>query len=327
MQKKAANLDRQHRSVGVAVLTYNGARHIDLCLSRLVGLCEPSNVLVVDSSSTDRTVDIARGYNVKVTTVRGDEFNHGLTREFARQMLGTDVVVFLTQDAILESSESLANLTRPILTGEADLTYGRQLPRPQAGWFERYLREFNYPADSHLRTLKDVGRYGARIVFCSDAFAAYSNDALDEVGGFPETLSHEDAIVAARILRAGGRIKYVAEARVIHSHESTLRAEFGRYFDAGYAREIFKADLAFAGGDQQTGRRYALGLARGTLANPWLIPYAIAHLGTKWLAFKLGTQATRWKSVRLRARLSGHPQYWQSVPFRKRESALSVHPH
>ena len=43
----------------------------------------------------------------------------------------------------------------------------------------------------------------------------------------------EDSLAAAKLLLAGWRIAYVAEAMVNHSHSFSIGEEFRRYFDIG----------------------------------------------------------------------------------------------
>ena len=98
----------------------------------------------------------------------------------------------------------------------------------------------DYPEKSHIRSLQDLQQYGAYTFFCSDSCAAYSNRALEEIGGFPEVLLGEDTVVTAKLLRKGHRIAYVAEAEVFHSHAYSLLQEFQRYFDTGFARRTYQ---------------------------------------------------------------------------------------
>jgi rhamnosyltransferase len=309
-------MTRRH-SVGIAVLTYRARKHLHRCLSPLQASVLDPQILVVDSSSDDGTVEEAKRLGADTLAVSRHEFNHGATRELARRRLGTDVVVMVSQDAYARDVDALDRLVEPILTGDASVAYGRQVPRPGAGTFESFLRAFNYPPSSNIRGLADAPRYGAALFFCSNAFAAWSQAALDQVGGFPTTLSHEDAIAAALLLKGGHRIAYVAEAVVEHSHPYGLISDFRRYFDAGYARAEFAQQLALGGTHAALGARYARVLF-GDLAGsrPWLIPYATAHLLAKGLGYFAGARAvgeTRW----IARWLSGQDYFWDSAHYRR----------
>ena len=58
--------DQQSLLLTAIVLTFNEERHIARCLASLRGVCD--DVLVVDSGSTDRTVEIARSLGAHVET-------------------------------------------------------------------------------------------------------------------------------------------------------------------------------------------------------------------------------------------------------------------
>jgi rhamnosyltransferase len=223
----------------------------------------------------------------------------------------------LTQDAHPGDDRALGRLVEPVLAGEAAVSYGRQVPRPGAGPFEGFLRSFNYPPESNIRGLEDAPRYGAGLFFCSNAFAAWSQAALDEVGGFRPTLSHEDAIAAALLLKAKYRIAYVADAVVEHSHPYSLLSDFRRYFDAGYTRTEYAEELSFAGPHRSLGARYARALLVEIIrTRPWLLPYAGAHIAAKGLGYLVGARAVSGPKWIARS-LSGQHSYWSSPQYRR----------
>lgn len=245
--------------------------------------------MVVDSSSTDRTVEIARQMGADTVVIPKKQFNHGLTREMARRRLNSEIVVFLTQDAYLAGPEALDKLIGPIVRGEASVTYARQLPHEGAGFFESFLREFNYPSGSQLRSAAYIEKYGIYTCFCSDSCAAYNNGALDEIGGFPETAFGEDAIVAAKLLLGGHSIAYVAEAEVRHSHGFSLIEEFKRHYHTGLYRKKHQSLFLPFGTDKQRGMEYVQQLLKKTVKEkPWLVPYAMAQITMKAAGYYLG---------------------------------------
>lgn len=65
--------------------------------------------LVIDSSSTDGTADVAKKYGWQVRSIPKAEFSHGGTRQMAVELLPDDIeiVVFLTQDVRLPDRYSL----------------------------------------------------------------------------------------------------------------------------------------------------------------------------------------------------------------------------
>src|SRR5262249_15938608 len=138
-------------------------------------------ILVIDSSSTDGTVELARTLGVETVVIPQIDFNHGTTREMARQLLNTEIVCMFTQDAYLLDSLTLSHLINPLISNQAKIAYARQIPHHGASFFEAIARQYNYPTESHIRSIQDISHYGVYTFFCSDSCAAYSNAALQEI--------------------------------------------------------------------------------------------------------------------------------------------------
>ena len=153
-------------SVGIVIPTLNAEKDIEKNLKCIDQ--SKNRVLIIDSKSSDRTIEIAKNYNCFIALE--EKFNHGSTRERARKILNTDIVVYLTQDAFLESQESIDLLIKPIKDGKASISYGRQIERKGSSIFESFPVNFNYPEKSNIRSISDINKYGVYTFFCSDNF-------------------------------------------------------------------------------------------------------------------------------------------------------------
>lgn len=285
-------MENKKYSVGVAVITHNAKHHLNRCLPPLLQSPLKPRVLVVNSSSADGTVELALEMGAVTLVVPRSSFNHGTTREEARKYLGTDIVVMMTPDAYAVDEHVLEALIAPIVDQRAKAAYGRQIPHDGANIFEAFAREFNYPSASHVRGLQDAEKYGPYIFFCSNSFAAYCNHTLDEIGGFDSVLLGEDTIAVSKMLRKGYQVAYAAEAVVQHSHRYTLKQEFKRHFDTGYARSLNRHLISEGGKDSRRGKEYVLALFKQlATSKPWLIPYAAAQSGAKWLGYNIGSRS------------------------------------
>lgn len=300
-------------SVGIAVITYRAVSLLPKCLPPLLACALRPKLLVVNSSSNDGTVERATDMGAGVLVVPRHQFNHGTTREIARLALGTEIVVMMTPDAIPLGIDLIPNLVRPIVNGEASVAYARQVPRGGADFFEAFPRHFNYPNRSELRSIDDVTALGPQTFFCSNVCAAWSNEALDSIGGFTPVLSLEDTIAAAKLLRAGHRIAYCADAMVEHSHDYTLAQEFKRQFDTGYVRAQHRKILLSHGGDGRRGVGFASAMLMQLLRDrPYAVPYALANLACKYLGYRLGFHG-HGLPVWLKRRVSAQDFYWQGI--------------
>ncbi len=298
--------------VGVAVITHRARAHLEHCLPALLRSPLRPRLLVVNSSSGDGTVELARDLGAETLVVPRKRFNHGLTRELARRRLGTPVVVMLTPDAYPCGDDFLDRLTAPVRRGEVAVAYARQLATPACGLMERVGREFSYPPRSHVRAAADWGRWGSYSRFCSNAAAAWSNPALDRIGGFKPTLVSEETIAVAELLAAGERVAYVAEATVRHAHRYGPAGAFRRQFDIGYSRRLYDWILLAREGDGPRGRQFARTvLARACREAPAELPRTVALLAASWLGYRAGLIGPHLPASWAR-RMSGQDYFWTS---------------
>ena len=272
-------------------------------------------VMIIDSGSIDGTDKAAQEIGYEVIRITKGEFDHGGTRQVAAERLEEfDVLVYLTQDAVLVSPDALAQLVAPFVDRRVGATYGRQLPRLGSSAIEAHARLFNYPPQSNMRTLADKSHLGIKVTFISNSFAAYRTEALMAVGGFPERLiMGEDMVVAARMLQAGWAVAYVAEAQVWHSHGYTFIKEFRRYFDIGVMHQDQAWILRDFGKPEGEGGRFVRSeIGYLIKRSPWLLPSAVIHTAVKYLGYKLG-QRSQTLPISINKRLSMHKSYWRSL--------------
>jgi rhamnosyltransferase len=276
---------------------------------------KPEYRLVIDSSSTDHTVALAYAHGFDTHIIPRAEFNHGRTRQLGVRMLAAaEIIVFMTHDALLARSDGIEQLLLAFEDERVGVAYGRQLPHKNAGPIGAHARIFNYPAESHVRTLQDLQQFGIKTAFLSNSFAAYRRSALFAVGGFPtNTIMNEDTYVAGKMLIAGWKVAYCTGAQVYHSHDYRYREEFKRYFDIG----VFHAHTAWLqrtfGSAAGEGWRFVASELRYLIKRaPWLIPSAMLRSGLKWCGFKLGSSLERALPLFFKQRISLHRAYWGS---------------
>lgn len=289
-----------------------------MCLPPLINSPVKPKVLVFNSTSDDGTVELAKKLGAKTLVIPRTQMNHGWAREISRRTLGTDIVIMMTPDAYAKP-DMLEKLIKPIEEGEAVVSYARQVARDDANIVSKFGRLFNFPEESNIRSIKDVKKYGVYTAFISDACTAYLNSVLDEIGGFRWTLSGEDAIAGAMIIKKGYKIAYTADAVVIHSHNYSPLKEFVRHFDTGMYRLQWKKVLDLGhGSDQARGASYALEMFKYiSVREPWMLPTAFAQLAMGWLGYQFGKLCYHRAPLWLYKRISPADFFWNSDDFKK----------
>ncbi len=223
--------------VSVIIPTLNAEREVEKLIKNLqeVQTLKPCEIIVVDSSSEDRTAEVARDLGCRVFVIKREEFNHGKTRTFAGKQAKGEILVYFTQDALPYDEKALENLIKPLIKHtDVACAYGRQIPYPDADICAKFLRYFNYPEKSFFKSYKDRKRFGRKTVFFSNSFSAYKKSVLEEIGWFKgDLISYEDIYAVSKILKKGYKLAYVAEAKVWHSHPWKPWQDFKRHFELG----------------------------------------------------------------------------------------------
>jgi rhamnosyltransferase len=233
-------------SATVTILTWNGETYIGAILSALENQSYQGSfdVLVIDSGSTDGTLDIVARYpSVRLEEIPNTEFGHGRTRNLAAQLSTGDIVVYLTHDAVPADEHWLAEIIAPFADDERiAAVLGKQVARPSAPPVLKYdiQRVFDRQGpDTGItvtvktdRVLSEVERNAA--AFYSDANSAARRGILTGPVPYRDVDYAEDQVFGRDLFDGGYRKAYAARAVVEHSNDTTLRT-FGSRIAADMA--------------------------------------------------------------------------------------------
>jgi len=276
---------------------------------------QPDIVLVVDSGSIDGTDLLSEQAGYKVHRIERKVFNHGGTRQLAVDMLPeSDLIVFLTQDAIFYSPDALQIMVRFFEKDEAfrlGAACGRQIPHLDAEPVAAHSRLYNYGNESKYFLSKSISSCGLKATFMSDSFSIYRTSILREVGGFDsDTIVCEDALLAGRMLLAGYTTAYISDAVVCHSHNFGLMEEAQRYFDIGVAHARQPWFIESFGEPEGEGLRFIRSEFFYLLKNRiGQIPSALVRNLLKYIFYRLGRRES-WLPVVIKKRLSYQKYFW-----------------
>ncbi|MGV8844451.1 MAG: glycosyltransferase family 2 protein [Pseudomonas sp.] len=294
--------------------TYNGGSDLVRLMASLNKQNLSHDILVVDSSSVDKTRIHAIAGGADTITISPVDFNHGGTRQMmVDKHPNYDVYIFLTQDAYLSSPDTLQRLLSHFDNPLVGAVCGRQLPHVNAGLLASHARIFNYPDVPSVRSISDKAVYGIKTPFISNSFCAYRKSSLTDAGGFPKhVILSEDMYVASKMLLDGWQICYANDASCLHSHDYTMLEEFKRYFDQGvfHSREKWIGDV-FGGASGEGFKFVKSELNYLGFSNLHYWPYAISRNIIKFLGYRLGKMEKHIPTA-LKKKISMHSRYWDS---------------
>lgn len=221
--------------VTVSILTLNGARYLARILEAIEQQDYPgrTEILVVDSGSTDATLDIVAEHpRVRLHMLSPGEFGHGRTRNLVAELATGEFVVYLTHDAVPVGDGWLSALLAPLLDDDRIAgVVGRQVARPGALPLQKYdiARTFAALGPPHGVTVTyDSGQLDApgaleRAGFYSDVNSAARRSVLRGAVPYRDVSYAEDQLFGRDLLRAGLRKAYAPQAVVEHSNDLTVR--------------------------------------------------------------------------------------------------------
>lgn len=226
--------------VTVAVLTYNAEKFLEDLLDGVAAQKTKRlvEVLVIDSGSSDRTLEIvAKHPKVRLHQIPNSEFGHGKTRNLAAEMAEGEYVLYLTQDAIPAHEHWLEAMVEPFeLSEKVGCVVGKQIPLPEAPVTVKreVISVFRGlgPDDSvsFQRKNKLTQELGLVNTFMSNTNSAIRKDLLAKIP-FRDVNYAEDQGLGIDILEAGYYKAYSPLGAVMHSHNYGVREYFRRKFD------------------------------------------------------------------------------------------------
>ena len=303
----------QCRTLSIIIPTYNAQEYLPTLLPSLYAqTLKDFELIIIDSFSKDDTCKIAKQYTNNVIVIPQSEFDHGGTRAYAAQKAQGEILIYLTQDALPFDTFTLENLIKVFDDKNVGAAYGRQLSYEDTNLFGKHLREFNYPDKTVVRSKEDIKTYGIKTAQLSNSFAAYRKDILLEIGNFKNDLIlGEDVYAGAKMILAGYKLVYVADAKVYHSHSYTVLQEFKRYFDIGVFHRCEEKILQEFGKAEGEGLKYIKSEVNYLLKNGawYLLPEFFVRNSMKYLGYKLGQKYEK-LPMRMIQKMSMHHRWW-----------------
>lgn len=210
---------------------YNAQNYIELLNKSLINQkkVKINKIIYILTEGKDDTEKILNNKKIYYQKIVKKEFSHSLVREKAAMASDSDILIFITQDIVIEDELWLYKLIKGIINGECEASFSRQITKYNN--IEKYTREKNYPEKSYIVTKKDIKNIGLRTFFFSDAASAIKTSIFKKLKGYDNKNLpiSEDMYIAYKIIMNGYRIKYESNSVIYHSHKFTLKELYNRY--------------------------------------------------------------------------------------------------
>lgn len=219
------SLSRVSHTASIVIRTLNEAKHLEdilLMIKRQRTEDLDWEVVLVDSGSTDGTVEIAERYGCRITHITREEFSFGRSLNRGCEFSHGDILVFISGHCVPADEGWLRKLCQPILDGRVTYSYGRQVGDDDSYFSERRIFAKYYPSVSEI---PQEGFY------CNNANSALRREEWQQFKFDEELTGLEDMELARRLVEKGHKVGYVADAPVYHHHNETwpsVRKRFQR---------------------------------------------------------------------------------------------------
>jgi rhamnosyltransferase len=228
--------------ISIVIPVKNGASTLDTALRGILSqtLADQTEIIIIDSGSSDGTLEIAKRYSVRVHEIPPHEFNHGLTRNLGVTLAQGDFVVMTVQDAYPADDRWLETMLRHFNDPEVAGVCGKQItPHDQdknpMEWHRPYsapqVTRHHFPDPISYHSLRNTDRLS--IGSWDDVTAMYRKSALIKLP-FRTTMFGEDFFWAADALAASLALVHDDLAMVFHYHDQPFVYRFKRMLTIYY---------------------------------------------------------------------------------------------
>lgn len=200
--------------ISIIIRTLNEERYLPELLTSIQSQQSTFSheVVLIDSGSTDNTLNIAEQFDCRILHISREEFSFGRSLNRACEAAYGIYFALISGHCIPCSKHWLQNLVQPLAENLVQYCYGRQVGGPQTYWSECQIFAKYFPEKS---SIPQQGFY------CNNANSAIAADTWSHFKFNEELTGLEDMHLAKRLIEDQKAVGYAADAKVYHIHHES----------------------------------------------------------------------------------------------------------
>ena len=219
--------------VSIVIPTRNEEKNIETCLRSILNLDFPQEryeILVIDGKSTDRTVEIASKYPVRI--IENPKYKIGPAHNIGFKEAKGDIIAFTDADVRVDVhwlTFLVEHFTNPdvgcVIGGQTCVFGDKFISQIRAAFHDYYDAKVSNALnrEPHKVTWKSMSTYGTAI----------RKDALIKIGGFDESIDYPDKDIGYRLSQ---------DYQIIKDRRAVIRHYLNKPFKK-YCKQIYRTSI------------------------------------------------------------------------------------
>lgn len=208
--------------ISIVIRTFNEQKHIHELLSII---CNQNSkytieIVIVDSGSTDLTLDIISKFNTTLVHIKKEDFTFGRSLNYGCEAASGDYLIFISGHCLPVNQYWVDELVAPFHDEQIAMTYGRQIGVANTKFSEHQIFQKYFPV------YDKIPQEG---FFANNANSAIRKDLWKKKPFNEELTGLEDMYWSKSMWNKGFKIAYCSKASVYHIHEESWRQVKRRY--------------------------------------------------------------------------------------------------
>lgn len=183
-------------------------------------------IILVDSGSTDKTVEIAKERGVRVVNIKPEDFTFGRSLNYGISTATSDICLIASAHVYPVYPDWIEKMLEPFSDKNIALVYGKQRGASCSQFSEREI---------FLHWYGEKSQIPQNHPFCNNANSAIRKKLWEKHRYNEDLPGLEDLEWAKWVTEYGYKVAYVAEAEIIHVHEESTKGIYRRYMREGMA--------------------------------------------------------------------------------------------